>query len=233
MPFELPSGSAAQVVVILVVVTLAYVLQQGVGVALQAKVPHGAEEAQAQAVFRSRIAGGLILGLVPTLVALAQGTALGLAWPKAGPTMIFWSVVVLLVLPTVAASMHRSSAWSSYPPVRYLRWDRDRFLVNAGAWALYLFGYELCFRGVLLFGLAPVFGEWPALAVMTGLYVLAHVDKPMSEALGTLPMGFVFGLSALHSGSFLPAFIAHWVIAVTSDAAAIRANPELKWSGPA
>lgn len=235
MAFTLPTGPSLDVILVLVAVTLAYVVQhylsrsEGLKARTRTADP---VESQARSIFAARALGGLVLGGLPALVALRLPGPVGFALPLARPTLLFWATVVLLVLPTVAASMHRPAAWSAYPPVRYPRWDRDRLLLNALSWGLYLFGYELCFRGVLLFGLAPVLGDWPALGVMTAIYVLVHLDKPMSEALGTLPMGFVFGLSALHSGSFLPAFFAHWVIAVTSDLAAIRANPALTFGRP-
>lgn len=235
MELTLPIGPALDVIGVLIAVTLAYVLQHYLARSELLKVRTRVadpEESQARSVFVARALGGLVLGGLPGLVALTLPNPVGLALPLARPTLLFWATVVLLVLPTVAASMHRPGAWAAYPPVRFQRWGRDRLLVNAVTWGLYLFGYELCFRGVLLFGLAPVLGAWPALGVMTAIYVLVHLDKPMSEALGTLPMGFVFGLSALHSGSFLPAFLAHWVIAVTSDLAAIRANPALTFERP-
>ena len=235
MDFALPSGPNLDVVLVLIAVTLAYLIQHYLARSdwLKARAQAADPElSQARSIFAARILGGLVLGGVPGLLAVILPGSLGFAFPMARPTLLFWATVVLLVLPTVAASMHRPAAWAAYPPVRYNRWDRDRLLVNAFTWGVYLYGYELCFRGVLLFGLAPVLGQWPALGVMTAIYVLVHLDKPASEAVGTLPMGFVFGLSALLSGSFLPAFLAHWVIAVTSDLAAIRANPALTFERP-
>ncbi|MBK6688053.1 MAG: CPBP family intramembrane metalloprotease [Deltaproteobacteria bacterium] len=235
MDLALPSGPTLHVVLVLIAVTLAYVIQHYLGRSQWLKERTrlaDPELSQARAIYGARIVGGLVLGGVPGLLAWSLPGPLGFAFPLARPTLLFWAIVLLLVLPTVAASMHRPAAWSAYPPVRFARWDLDRLLVNGLTWGVYLCGYELCFRGVLLFGLAPALGDWPALAVMTAIYVLVHLDKPASEAVGTLPMGFVFGLSALYSGSFLPAFLAHWVIAVTSDLAAIRANPSLTFGRP-
>lgn len=92
-------------------------------------------------------------------------------------------------------------------------------------WAVYLLGYECLFRGALLSGLVDPLGVWPALAVVTGLYTLAHLHKPATETLSCIPMGLVFGGCALNTGGFLGPALLHLLIAVTHDRFAAERQP--------
>ena len=60
---------------------------------------------------------------------------------------------------------------------------------------------EVCFRGALLFGLLPRLGAPLAVAVAALPYALVHLDKPMAEALGSVPVGLGLGALAVWSGS--------------------------------
>lgn len=84
-------------------------------------------------------------------------------------------------------------------------------------WAVYLLGYECLFRGALLSGLVEPMGVWPALAVVTGLYTLAHLHKPAAETMSCIPMGLVFGWCALETGGFVGPAVLHLLIAFTHD----------------
>jgi membrane protease YdiL (CAAX protease family) len=169
-------------------------------------------------VHLSRFAGALLLG-GPAL--FWRPGALGV--PMLVPGAAFLGFVLLL-LPIVALSARRPESWKHYPEDRRDRWDAGAFGRNAASWAAYLVGYELFFRGLLLLTLADAYGPWPALALTTSIYAAAHFHKPAGEALGTLPMGFAFGLATLASGSVWPAIVGHLAIALTNDAVAIRAR---------
>ncbi len=56
-----------------------------------------------------------------------------------------------------------------------------------------------------------------AIAVTTAPYVLLHFDKPPLEVFQAAWAGIAFGVVAWRSRSLLPAFAAHWAIAVTMD----------------
>jgi membrane protease YdiL (CAAX protease family) len=53
--------------------------------------------------------------------------------------------------------------------------------------------------------------------------VFLHRDKPALELAEALWAGIVFAVVAWRSGSFLPAFVAHWAVAVTMDWRCFRA----------
>lgn len=184
---------------------------------------------QRRAMLVQRMAGAVLLGVVP-LAALVGGCGatraeLGLGRPDLRGTLGFFAAVCVLVAPVVARAQSRPEAWAHTPQIRETRWNAGLFVENALTWAVYLFGYELMFRGVLLFTLTGRVGPWLAVALTTALYVFAHLPKPAPETVGTIPMGAVFAWSSLLTGSIWAPFLAHLAVALTSDMAAVRSNP--------
>jgi membrane protease YdiL (CAAX protease family) len=86
-----------------------------------------------------------------------------------------------------------------------------------------LFATEFCFRGFLLFPLGRELGIVRAIAIQTALYVLLHAAKPPLELVQALWAGVVFAIVAWRSRSFLPAFVAHWAVAISMDWLCYRA----------
>jgi len=147
--------------------------------------------------------------LLPRSPTLSAGLALGLG---------------LLAMPLLIAAVRLPEMRRFYPeiwPRLPARWTpRRRVAAVAGGWLGYLVGYEAVFRGLLLPLLVAAIGIWPGMAVATGLYVLAHLDRPSAETLASIPTGFVFALLTLATGSFLAALLLHWIIATTNELAA-------------
>lgn len=74
-----------------------------------------------------------------------------------------------------------------------------------------LFGWEFMFRGWLLFGYARKYGP-DALWLQAVPFALAHIGKPEVETLSTIFGGFLFGLVAWRSKSFIYAFFIHYFV---------------------
>ena len=87
-----------------------------------------------------------------------------------------------------------------------------------------LFGWEFFFRGFLLFGYARIFGA-NALWLHAVPFALAHLSKPAVETYTTIFGGFLFGLVAWRSRSFIYPFLIHWFIATFTIYAAFTALP--------
>lgn len=85
-----------------------------------------------------------------------------------------------------------------------------------------LIGWEFFFRGFLLFGYARVFGAH-ALWLQAVPFALAHLSKPAVETYSTIFGGFLFGLVAWRSQSFVYPFLIHWFIATFTIFAAASA----------
>lgn len=184
---------------------------------------------QRTAVHLQRLAGAALLGILPlatlALTVRPSREALGLGAPDLRGTAAFVFAVALLVLPVVWRAQSRPESWALTPQIRDAEWSPRDLWMNALTWAIYLFGYELMFRGVLLFTLSARVGPWMAVAITTCAYVFAHLPKPAAETTGTLPMGVFFALASLATGSIAAPLLAHLAIALVSDYSAIRANP--------
>lgn len=71
-----------------------------------------------------------------------------------------------------------------------------------------LLSWEFFFRGWILFGYARKFGD-NALWLQAVPFAIAHFGKPEIETISTIFGGFLFGLVAWRSGSFIYAFLIH------------------------
>lgn len=178
------------------------------------------------------VIGGDVLPLfvVPALFArLALREPLdrfGLRWPGWRPLLVYGALAWAAVLPFVVWLSHRPEFRAFYPSPAFPP-ARAGWLGLAFLWLLLhapqLFATEFCFRGFLLFPLGRALGLAGAIAVGTAPYVLLHAAKPPLELAQALWAGVVFALVAWRTKSFLPAFLAHWAIAVTMDWLCFRA----------
>jgi len=117
-----------------------------------------------------------------------------------------------------------------YPMIREAVWSRKLAFQNAISWMGYLVGYELMFRGILLFSLVPLLGVWPAIIVNAALYSFAHLPKNVGETVGSIPVGVIFCLLTLHTGTIWIALCVHMVIALSNSFFSLRAHPEMTFS---
>lgn len=86
-----------------------------------------------------------------------------------------------------------------------------------------LIGWEFFFRGFLLFGYARKFGSH-ALWLQAVPFAMAHLSKPAVETYSTIFGGFLFGLVAWRTKSFVYPFLIHWFISVFTIFAAAGAG---------
>ncbi len=103
----------------------------------------------------------------------------------------------------------------AFPPAR------EHVIGLAFLWLLHhvpqLLSVEACFRGFLFLPLARRLGFELALAAELLLYVVLHAAKPGPELFLAAWAAVVFSYAAWRTGSILPGFVAHWVLAVSID----------------
>jgi membrane protease YdiL (CAAX protease family) len=169
----------------------------------------------------------LLGALLFTAVALGCGIAfdlpLGLTQDELQRSLLWTLVPFALLLPLLILSARRPAFFAHYPEVRAPLTGSVR-LANAAAWLVFLFGYELFFRGLLVLGLAPLIGPLPAAAASLMLYVVTHLHKHPGEALGSFVMGLLFSYVALETHSLVMPVTLHLLIALTNDELASRAR---------
>jgi membrane protease YdiL (CAAX protease family) len=184
------------------------------------------ERQQAYTMFLRRFSGVILFGVIPLtclfLIFNRSPAEYGLHLPTDPIWFLIAVAVCLLVLPVLILVTRRPVFRKSVPYARLRTWRRTDRIWNAISWGCYLAAYEAGLRGYLLFSLMRSIGEWPAILVMTAIYVIIHVNKRWEEALGGALMGPVLGYLALTTGSILIPWLIHVFIANTVDALAVR-----------
>lgn len=179
-----------------------------------------------------KLSGIIFTGVVPFIVFLGilnlSPSRVGFV---AGRTPGYWYILLVLILITLTVSFFSSKSTkirARSPELRLKDWYPKHVILSAGTWVLYLLGYEFLFRGVLWFMCVEAFGFWPALTINIILYSLVHLPQGVRMAVGTIPVGIIFCLLSSLTGSFLPAFIIHSFIAVSTEMFSLYHEPEVR-----
>lgn len=108
------------------------------------------------------------------------------------------------------------------PQLRIKKWTYGLFLLNALGWTVYLTGYEILFRGILLLSCYQSVGLLIAVAINISIYSAIHMVNSKAEAIGALIFGFVVCVLTIHSGTVLIAIAMHLVLAISTEFFAIK-----------
>lgn len=185
----------------------------------------------------NRIVGFVSMGVLPLVVCLIflpdySLADYGLTFARETNLFsLFWIVVLgILVVPMAMISARKPENLVNYPQIRAKVWTRRTAIINIATWALYLFGYEMLFRGVLLIPLAGYAGVWIAISVNIAMYAATHIPKGLTETIGAIPLGLVLCLLTLASGTIWIAFLVHLAMALTNSFTALKHNPEMSYN---
>jgi membrane protease YdiL (CAAX protease family) len=202
----------------------------------------GAETGSQNFFIFNKLWGGLWFGLICTIGAILLFPEFsledfGLSLPQSGSAMTQTGIWLVVLIPVMILmgwlgnrnTLRRGGRFNRYPEIRIKHWKGSVLLVHVVFWFLYLFAYELLFRGTLLFILASVIGPWPAVGVNVALYTAVHVPKGRQEAVGALPLGFLLCLITLSTGSIVVAVLAHAAIAIANGLFALHYRSDMGW----
>lgn len=184
--------------------------------------------------------GALWFGVICTVAAVIlfpdSGPAgFGLKFPDPGAAMkqsLLWSAVLLPFIIAAIILSNRSKGlkqkdFGRYPEIRMKQWSASTLIIHISMWSIYLFAYELMFRGTLLLPLSAAVGWWPAIGINVVFYAAAHVPKGAGEAVGALVLGFILCLITLSTGSILVAFLVHAALALGNGLGAFVYNENM------
>ncbi len=187
-------------------------------------------------IFRVRLFGAVLFGIVSvglfTVFTSYTAYSLGLV-PEQGKALSEFLWALVLSLPVVGVSWlnaGNSDHLRKYPQIRASRWTGSMFAVNALTWILYITGYEILFRGVLLMPIAGTFGVAVAVAVSTVLYSAVHIAKSMKEAVGSLILGPVLCAITLYFGNIWAAVFVHITLVVSNTVFSFYRNSEMTFA---
>ena len=151
----------------------------------------------------------VVFGLTPRELGLGAGAVrTGLRWLIVGLPLAILAGWIGSRSPEVRAV---------YPLDPDLRLQALPLVLHAGVQFCYFAGWEVLFRGVLLFGLRGRIGNGPANLVQTALSVVAHCGRALTETASALPAGLIFGWVDLSVGSIWYIALLHWIEGASLD----------------
>ncbi len=193
---------------------------------------YGQVRGNTRALWSHRYLGAITIGIIPlAIMMMVLGRGLedyGIAF-KNHLTSIYWIAgLALIIIPMNFVNSKKEKNLAFYPNVREPEWTKGMVATNAFTWCAYLFGYELMFRGILLFATVPLLGEWPAIILNAAIYALVHVPKNLEETIGAIPLGIVLCLVTLTTGTIWVAFFVHITLALSNFFFSLKHHPEMK-----
>jgi len=193
----------------------------------------GEEETSIWWVIFQKIGGFVFLGIIPAIVTMiVLDTSLkdyGVKFVNFDKS-IYWILgltIVIIFMNYFAA--RKPESLKMYPQIRIRKWTAGTLALSSSGWFLYLLGYEFMFRGLLLFGLIPVIGVWPAIALNIAFYVFAHIPKGLKESIGSIPLGLILCIITIKTGTIWVAFFAHVALALSNQFFSIKYHPDMKF----
>ncbi len=187
-------------------------------------------------IYMTKWLGFLSMGLFPLLILMLLEPHRGIAYYGLNfrtDTLLFNLLVtlglLLIVVPLAAYSAKKEKNLVNYPQIRAKNWTKKTYRLNLLGWAIYLLGYELLFRGLLLFPLVEAYGLWLAVAVNIALYSATHIPKGLDETIGAVPLGLVLCLLTLMAGNIWISVIVHIGMAWTNSLTALKYHPEIHY----
>jgi membrane protease YdiL (CAAX protease family) len=163
----------------------------------------------------------ILLGLIPVLIWLLgfkfKLSELGLGSGNFKRTLFFTGIGVPVMALLAYFSSNDPAFQAEYPLFRGLLTDRSEIIPYLLMYGLYYVGWEIFFRGFMLFGLKDKFGETYSILIQTIPSCLVHIGKPDAEIFSSIIAGIAFGWIAFRCRSIWPILICHWALGVFLD----------------
>lgn len=197
---------------------------------------YGEDIGRANIVIFTKIFGGFTMGILPVtayMIAFPATTFAELGFnlnPNTSIITLVWIVGlggVMMFL--VWKNARKPESLKYYPQIRAKNWTKSTMVMNIIAWVIYLLGYELLFRGILLFPLVEKIGLWPAIAINLVLYSGTHLTKGLKETVGSIPLCIIFCLVSVQVGNFWVAASVHIIMALTNELTSFKHHPDMKY----
>jgi membrane protease YdiL (CAAX protease family) len=179
-----------------------------------------------------KLSGVLFLGILPGIICLVllkyTFADFGINFNNLRPGLYYFLALSAIIVPFTIYSARKKAIFSKYPQIRIREWNYKLIIINTLNWTIYIFAYEFLFRGILLKTSLSTLSYWPAIVINTSLYSCTHIPKGSTETLAAIPFGVILCIITIHTGSIWVAFLAHLLLALTNDFAALYFNPEMK-----
>ncbi|MDO4587807.1 MAG: type II CAAX endopeptidase family protein [Planctomycetia bacterium] len=172
------------------------------------------------------VAAFFLMGLFPILIVKfvfrEKLSDYGVQWGQRFRTfnniIIFFPLMILLGI----LSSRESGFYSVYPYNPYA-FASLTFLVTHSIlyFFLYYFSWEFMFRGFIQHGLASSMNAMTAVWIQVLLSTMLHYGHPISEVLGCLGGGFLWGFLVYRTNSIFAGWVQHAVLGIALDVSLI------------
>jgi membrane protease YdiL (CAAX protease family) len=192
------------------------------------------DEGKIRHIISLKYIGFVMFAIIPVLFFKLIFPGYGLASlgfsfnPGTANDSLLW--ILCLGLPVIGMmrlTCRRPNAFECYPQIRVDVWDIKLVLKYCTSWAFYMTGYEILFRGLLLFPLVHRFGVLPAIAINTIFYASSHIPKGSAETYSTLFFGPLLCFITLQTGNIWAASVIHIILAIANSMMALAFNPKM------
>lgn len=132
--------------------------------------------------------------------------------------LIITAVAIPICLLAAFIGSKDPSIKRQYPFSKIACTSSHKFVIYETAYLfLYYFPWEFMFRGLLFFSLLSFTDLITALSIQTIISTLYHIGHPDSEIFASLGAGFIFGIIAYITGSFVYTVFIHAFIGISND----------------
>lgn len=131
--------------------------------------------------------------------------------------------IIAIIFPVIAVfvlypSIYNQEMVNFYPQSKEVA-GSPKLLLKFEAMRILFFytGWEIFFRGFMLFGLRKYVGDAMVVCVQIIPSCLWHIGMPTGEIFASIFGGILFGIMALKTGSILYPYVLHCLIGLTLD----------------
>lgn len=154
--------------------------------------------------------------------------SLGFTFGRSGRGLALAAAAVPLCLAAAFAGSRDPAMRDQYPFAKAACRTPAVFAAYEAAYlVLYYLPWEFLYRGMLFLALLPALGLAPALALQAIISTVHHFGHPDTEIWAALGAGFIFGLVAWATGSFLYTVFIHALVGIANDTLLCR-----RWHRP-
>ena len=162
----------------------------------------------------------LLMFVIPLLIVKVafKGSLRGFGFRMGDARWGFRFVAIALPVSLLAAYIASldPAVREEYPLAKGMIGHVSTFLIVEVFYLLYYLGWELLFRGFMLFGLEK-YGALAAILVQVIPSTIVHIGKPASESFAAIVAGLVFGYLAVRTRSILYPLILHAAVGIGTD----------------